>query len=301
MRILSVILFCLALAGLLNAQEKAILYGHYSFNGLAINPAYTGSHDMLSIGLSHRSQWVGFEGAPSFNVAAIHAPYKNTHMALGLLVMNESIGLRNFTGIYFNYAYRMQVGAGKLSLGLKGGIGTGKIQGLDLGDDLVFSQNANSYLLPNFGVGAYYYTRNFYAGLSVPLLMHYKSEGNGEVTAYHSFSNYIYYLTTGLKISLAQDWQVHPSALVMYDKADKAVVNGGMGLLYKDVFEIGASYRSSKAVIALVDIKLNYQIKLGVAYEYGMSEINNYNRNSFEVALEYNFGYRIKSSNPTVF
>jgi type IX secretion system PorP/SprF family membrane protein len=288
-------------AGTSFAQENVILYSHYSFNGLAINPAYAGSHDMLNIGVSHRTQWMGFEGAPSYNIASIHAPYKDTKMALGLLVMNESIGLRKYTGIYINYAHRMNLGRGKLALGLKGGIGTGRIDGLDLGDDIVFSENANSFLLPNFGVGAYYYTPAFYAGLSVPLLLHYRTNDNGDVSAYHSFNNYAWYLVAGVKVPLAENWRLHPSALIEYDKPGGVMADGGLSVIYKDVLEAGASYRTKQAIIMLIDFKITYQLRVGIAYDYGLNELNNYNRNSFEVALEYNFGYRIKASNPTVF
>ena len=285
----------------MKGQEKTMLYSHYSFNGLAINPAYAGSHDMLNVSLSHRTQWVGFEGAPSYNVASVHAPFKDTRMGLGLLVMNESIGLRNYTGIYINYAHRMIMGRGKLALGLKGGIGTGKMDGLDLGDDIIFNANANSYLLPNFGIGAYYYTRRFYAGISIPLLLHYSTKGSGEIKAYHSFNNYTYFLTAGIKLPIAEDWQIKPSTLVQYDKAGGIIVDGGLGVLYKDLFEVGASYRTRQAIVMLIDFKLTRQLRAGLAYDYGISEINTYNRNSFEIALEYNFGYRIKASNPTVF
>ena len=60
----------------MKAQEKALLYSHYTFNGLALNPAYAGSHEMLSVSLSHRSQWMGFEGAPSYNILAAHTPFE---------------------------------------------------------------------------------------------------------------------------------------------------------------------------------------------------------------------------------
>jgi hypothetical protein len=46
---------------------------------------------------------------------------------------------------------------------------------------------------------------------------------------------------------------------------------------------------------------VNYQLRVGLAYDYGMNALNEYNRNSFEVALEYNFGYQIKAANPTIF
>jgi type IX secretion system PorP/SprF family membrane protein len=282
------------------SQEKAILYSHHTFSGLAINPAYSGSHEMLSVSLSHRGQWVGFEGAPNYNILGVHAPYKNTRMGLGLLVMNESMGLHKYTGIYVNYAHRMILGRGKLALGLKGGIGTGNMEGLDLGDDIEFSAKANSYLLPNFGVGLYYYTQKFHAGLSVPLLLGYKSN-DGDLAAYHDFNKYSYYLTTGVKIDIASHWQVEPSALLEYNKAGGTVADAGLELLYKDVISVGASYRTKQAVVLLLDYKITYQLRAGVAYDYGLGEINEYNRNSFEIALEYNFGYKIKAANPTVF
>ncbi len=294
------ILIFLLFAIVTEAQEKSILYSHYSFNGLAINPAYTGSHDMLSASVTHRSQWIGFEGAPSYNTLSIHTPYKNTRMGLGLLLMNESIGLRKYTSIYANYAHRMEVGRGKLSLGLKGGISTGKYESADLDNDITAGRNSIRYLLPNFGVGAYYYTRRFYAGLSVPLLMGFKADG-GEVVAYHDFSKYSYYLTTGVMLGLAQDWQIEPSALVEYQNAGGVVADAGMKFIYKDALKLGVSYRSKQAVIVLLDFKVNYQLRIGAAYDYGLSEINEYNRGSVEIALEYNFGYRIKASNPTIF
>ncbi len=127
----------------ISAQEKTILYSHYGFNGLAINPAYSGSHEMLSIGLSHRSQWIGFEGAPSYNIVNLHTPLRNTKTGLGILVMNESIGLRKYTGIYLNYAHRIKLGQGKLALGLKAGMAAGSVDQIDLaGDDYIFNENS---------------------------------------------------------------------------------------------------------------------------------------------------------------
>ncbi|HEX2396342.1 MAG TPA: type IX secretion system membrane protein PorP/SprF [Bacteroidales bacterium] len=295
------IITCLLIYTVVSAQEKSILYSHYSFNGLAINPAYTGSHEMLSISLSHRSQWVGFDGAPSFNILGIHTPYKNTRMGLGLLVMNESIGLRKYTAIYANYAHRMNLGRGKLALGLKGGISTGNLKTADLDNEVVYGANSIRYLLPNFGVGAYYYTKKFHAGISVPLLLGYEATETGDVTLYHDFSKYAYYLTAGVKVDIATYWQIEPSGLIEYDKAGGIIADAGMSVLYKDALKVGASYRSKQAVVMLLDFKVNYQLRVGVAYDYGLNELNDYNRSSFELALEYNFGYRIKASNPTVF
>jgi len=302
MRRLAIILLCFIFAPCLKAQEKALLYSHYSFNGLAINPAYAGSHEMLSVSLSHRNQWMGFEGAPAYNILGIQTPFKNTKMGLGLLMMNESIGLRKYTGFYLNYAYRLTLGKGKLALGLKGGVATGKFDPIELGnDDNVFSEKSSSYLLPNFGIGMYYYSKKFYAGLSVPLILGYETSKTAEVTAYHDFKKYAYYLTAGITFDIANRWGLQPSGLMEYDKAGGIIADGGLSLLYKDAFRVGASYRSKQAIVMLFDYKVTYQLRVGLAYDYGISALNAYNRNSFEIALEYNFGYQIKAANPTIF
>ena len=285
-----------------SAQEKVLLYSHYTFNGLAINPAFSGSRDVMSINLSHRNQWVGFDGAPAYNIAGIHTPLRNTKMGLGFLVMNESMGLRKATGFYFNYAHRITLGRGKLALGLKAGVSTGKYDYIDLGnDDYVFSDKLSGYVLPNFGLGMYYYSRKFFAGLSVPLILGYETNENGEVTAYHDFNKYPYYLTAGVTVELAAKWSLQPSGLLVYEKSGGVIADLGAMAIYKDLIKAGASYRTKQAIVMLIDIKINNQLRAGLAYDYGLNALNEYNRNSFEVALEYNFGYQIKAANPTIF
>ena len=53
-----------------SAQQDPMV-SQYMFNGLYLNPAYAGSHDYWSSTLSYRNQWVGFEGAPETEIAAV--------------------------------------------------------------------------------------------------------------------------------------------------------------------------------------------------------------------------------------
>jgi len=284
------------------AQEKVMLYSHYSFNGLAVNPAFTGTKGMLSASLSHRSQWIGFEGAPAYNVFSIHAPVRDTRTAIGLLVLNESAGLRKQTGIYLNYAHHISFGRSTLSLGLKGGVSAGSFDQVEMGyDDYLYNENALKFLMPNFGLGAYFYSKNFNAGLSVTLILGYKTGNGGDITPYHDFEKYAYYFTAGYKVSLAADWKIYPSVFMEYEKATAIVADYSLRILYKDLVSIGASYRNKGAVVLLMNYSINHQLKLGMAYDYGLSGINQYNRSSVEAVIEYNFGYRIKATNPTIF
>lgn len=282
-------------------QDKLLLYSHYSYSGMAINPAYAGSKPSLSASVSHRSQWIGFEGAPSYNIVSLHTPFKNKPMGLGLLVLNESMGLRKFTGIYANYAHKIKVGQGVLAMGLKAGIGAGKLDDVDLGEDIVFSEKSKSYLLPNFGLGFYYTTNKYYLGFSVPMLLGYKANETGEVVAYHDFSQYAYYLSAGTKVALDNSWQLQPSALLAYDKASGIIFDGGASVEYKERIRCGLNYRLKQALILLLEYQLSYQMRIGLAYDYGVGDFSVYSRSSVEINLEYNFGYKVRASNPTIF
>ena len=64
------------------AQQQAT-YAQYMFNGLAINPAYAGSHEALSASFLARFQNVGLPGAPTTQTVAIHTPLASQRVARG--------------------------------------------------------------------------------------------------------------------------------------------------------------------------------------------------------------------------
>ncbi|MCK4699069.1 MAG: type IX secretion system membrane protein PorP/SprF, partial [Bacteroidales bacterium] len=69
------------------------LSNQYIFNGLAINPAYSGSREALSMTMLYRNQWVGLEGAPKTMSFSLHAPLRKEKIGLGLLIINDKIGV----------------------------------------------------------------------------------------------------------------------------------------------------------------------------------------------------------------
>jgi type IX secretion system PorP/SprF family membrane protein len=56
--------------------QQQVMFTQYMFNGLAINPAYAGSHETISMTALARKQWVGLEGAPSTQTFSIHSPLR---------------------------------------------------------------------------------------------------------------------------------------------------------------------------------------------------------------------------------
>ncbi len=74
----------------LKAQQDPMVT-KYMFNSLGFNPAYAGSNDHLSLGLLHRSQWTGIDGAPQTQSFTIHSPLANEAVGLGLSIVHELV------------------------------------------------------------------------------------------------------------------------------------------------------------------------------------------------------------------
>lgn len=283
-------------------QEKNILFSQYQYNTLSINPAYAGSHEVFSASLIKRMQWIGFEGAPKYESLNMHFLGKNTKTGWGINALHENIGIRNYFNLFINYAYRLTLGNGYLAMGLKGGLSTGKQDLSDIdADDPVYNENSQSYLVPNFGLGLYYKTRKFYAGISVPLMLGYESGNDGTITAYHDFSQYAYYAIGGASFSLYDKWILTPSILATYEESTGLVLDITAHVLYKQMIGAGIAYRTSGALIFLMNYRINYQTTAFVAYDFGIGGLSRYNRNSFEAGLQVDLEFKINRANMTIF
>ncbi|MBN2214465.1 MAG: PorP/SprF family type IX secretion system membrane protein [Bacteroidales bacterium] len=284
----------------ISGQDRALLNSQYLFNGLVLNPACAGRNEVFTFTFSHRSQWMGFEGAPSAQTISLHWPMKDVKTALGVLLFNESIGSRNYKNIFLNYAYRIDLGNGRLSLGLKGGISTGRFDLIDLGDgEFIFDDKLENYLLPNFGIGAYYYNGNFFAGFSIPLLLGYHDGGETiGLQVYHDFEKYSYYLTAGYSFPLNNNLRLQPSFLLHYEISYSFEPDFNLTLNYKDIILGGLSYRPNEAFIFLFNYRINYQARAGVSYDLGLGELSKYHNGSLEFTFQYEFGFKIRASDP---
>ena len=139
------------------AQQQS-MFTKYMFNTLAFNPAYAGSRGALSANLLYRNQWMGLEGAPVTQTLGIHSPIK-PRVSAGLIIVNDKIGPTSSTGVNAIYAYGMEFGKGKLSVGFQAGAlnwraDWDKLRYRDPQTiDDAFSGGNESKWFPNFGAG----------------------------------------------------------------------------------------------------------------------------------------------------
>ncbi len=275
--------------------QQAPMYTHYMYNTLVVNPAYAGSRDALTVTALHRSQWVGFEGAPLTQTLTIHAPLRNEHIGLGLFVMNDKIGPVNFSSVTANFAYIMKVSRkAKLTLGLSAG--ANMIQAnlntisLDQQNDPAFLNNINNKVSPDFGFGAYYSRERFYAGLSTPNLIenNYTSSNDGNTLAGKNQRHYFFIAGTMLKIN--NNLSFKPTTLIKVTAGAPIQADITASFIMMEKFLLGAMFRSGDATGALVGFDISQQFHIGYSYDwsYGLSTAT-YNQGSHELLLRYDF------------
>jgi type IX secretion system PorP/SprF family membrane protein len=279
--------------------QQEVMVSQYMFNGLFLNPAYAGSHDFANATVLHRNQWVNFDGAPKSNLLAFDAPIANNTMGLGLLVINDNIGLMPSTDILANYSYHIKTSSkGKLSLGLRAGISneTFNRDGLlnvDINDPLY--QGNQSFWVPKFGFGAYYYTDKFFAGLSIPTLAAFGGDNLREYTRH-------YFLNAGYVFNISNNIMFKPSTLIKYEASAPLQADINANFLFMNRVWLGASYRTGDAVVGILELQITPNFRLGYAYDATTTPIRNYSGGSHEIMLAYDFGRTItKVRNPRLF
>lgn len=279
---------------------------HYLYNSLSINPAFAGSHEALSATISYRNQWVGFTDSPKSRILSVHSPVFHDRLGLGVLVENNSIGIFSQTNMMANYAYRMEVHNGKLAMGLGVGITSYNIDWNNLlaadSDDELLVNNPASALLPNFSVGVYYYSKKYFFGISLPLFISHKiNNETGKYRLKNDFSRYNYFLTGGYEMKLGNQISILPSVLVKYHSGNPVQFDYNAQLNFKDRIWVGLGYRNRDMLVGLLQVQLNYQIRMAYSHNYNIGEIGKYLNGSHEFLISYVFSYERKVVGPRHF
>jgi type IX secretion system PorP/SprF family membrane protein len=281
---------------MLHAQQDA-LFSHYSFNTIAVNPAYAGSRNALTITGLHRSQWVGFKGAPSSQTVNVHSPIKSENIGMGLSLSNDQIGSASNQGIFIDLAYQLKVGDGKLCFGLKGGFNlyTNQVTALWVQDvtDSPFLSNTQRLFAPNFGAGIYYHSKRFFAGFSTPSLLN-SQMANG-VSGARKESHY--YLISGghFKMGSNTNLAFHPTIYLKYVAGAYPQVDITSLFYFRDKIWAGPMYRMGDALGVLAGLNITNQFALSYAFDWSFgNKTGTYNSGSHELLLRYDFVFRSK-------
>jgi len=282
-----------------NAQQMP-QFTQYMYNTIAINPAYAGSREALSIVALGRNQWTGFNGGPQTATLSIHSPLRNEKIGLGLSLINDKAGYEDFTYVYGNFSYTINLGdKTKLAFGLDAGATSYRLSdelynGVETENDPYFNERLNRWN-PNFGAGLLFHSDKWFAGFSIPRMIN--NDDNNE-SEYKSLEQVHYFLIAGYVFDLSKSVKFKPSILAKYTDDAPASLDFTANFLFNEKFWLGASYRSNgkqAAFGALVDFQVTQQFRVGYTYELPTGEIRPYTSGSQEILLMYEFKFTKKN------
>lgn len=288
-------LLLMLLCPLLTFGQQDPMYSQYMYNGLVLNPAYAGSREALSLNLLARKQWVGIEGAPETQTASAHIPVFSLRHGFGLSVMNDRISYLGMQNANLDYAYRIPLKKGDLSLGLRASatlysIDWTQVDLKDPTDDVLGNYDRQTFL-PNAGFGIYYASDRFYAGVSVPRLLLNTLDSNTPEFSLSKPGDGVaalrrhYFLLAGYVYEISPDFQLKPSFLTKYVPGAPTEVDINLNAYFKQRFGVGASYRTGDGLVAMLEFFFTPQLRLGYAYDYPFTSLNGFTSGSHELML----------------
>ncbi|WP_299115475.1 type IX secretion system membrane protein PorP/SprF [uncultured Winogradskyella sp.] len=283
----------------LQAQQNPH-YTQYMYNMNVVNPAYMiNEPGIVEVGSLYRTQWVGIDGAPKTGNIFANIPI-NDKIELSVNYLNDRIGgVVNQDLFNIDFAYRINLTEDlNLSFGLKTGIDNLRFDFSDtnVSSDDLFQRTSKTVL--NIGAGAFLFKEEFYVGLSSPNLIPSNLDVNNDVL----YQNAIHvFLMGGYVFNLNDDFKLKPSTIVKMVAGAPISFDISANALYLDRFELGASYRYQDAITALAGFKVTSNLRLGYAYDFNTSALNDFNSGSHEFILTYRFdvlGLSKKYSSP---
>ena len=292
--------------------------GQYMFMRSVYNPAAVGEGDLMRVYGSHRMQFTGIMDAPMTTNFSFSSPFvigKTSHAA-GVRFMNDRFGLFSNQSFYAEYAYRIKLGKGYLSVGADLGFInlSFAVDSVNLKDvaDLVKDHayhNATDNAIPeasgqngvsgmgfDLGVGVYYSTPTWWAGVSYGHVtqprLQWSDKAEVEVRG-------TLYAAGGYNWRLRdKKWVLMPSAMLSVggskDEDDKVIYNTwDLNLTFLaqayDRYRFGLGYRIAGSVNVLFAMDIVSGLELGYTYELPANGLTRESYGSHEVYLAYGF------------
>jgi type IX secretion system PorP/SprF family membrane protein len=273
------------------AQQDPILT-QYMFNKLAINPAYAGSTEALSFDIIDRFQWVGIKDAPNTISFTGNSSLPNKHLGVGLYTYRDAVGPTIETGLMGSFAYRILFPKGTMSFGAQFGFTYLFVDWEKLNpenpDDPLLNGQVSNHAAPDAGVGLYWYSKNYYVGVSSTHLLQNKIlQSNVPDNEANSFSKLMrhFYGMAGVVIPVTEYLDLRPSLLVKYVQNAPVQADLGVALLIRKVLWIGASYRTENCLSLTAEVNVVRNIHIGYAYDAWFNQLSGYNKGSHEIRL----------------
>ncbi|KAA3645755.1 MAG: type IX secretion system membrane protein PorP/SprF [Bacteroidetes bacterium] len=301
-----ILIIVLVLPCVLKGQQDP-QFNQYFFNPLGINPAYAGSRGMLSAAAVHRTQWVGFEGAPKTQSFAIHAPTRDKKMGFGFQAVKDVIGPKSTVVVSGDYAYSIRIARGRLAFGLRASIYNYQFNW----DDIEYKETnglvnngTETYMVPSFDYGMYYYDKQNYIGVEFTHLNQGKlgiqsDNVNIESTSRQEAQAII---TAGRAFKINRYVVFKPSMLLKTANNKPAFLDLNASVLLNNKLWLGLTYRRGYGGVAIIEYNIDKYLRIGYSYDISLTQLSRENGGSHEIFIGYDFNlFKSRSVSPRYF
>ncbi|WP_417589382.1 type IX secretion system membrane protein PorP/SprF [Owenweeksia hongkongensis] len=290
--------------------QQDLQFTQFMFNKIYYNPAVAGSGGAICVNALHRSQWVGFEGAPTSQNLNINAPIKKLHGGLALKVSNDQIGYFQNFNVGLGYAYQMELANGTLGFGLNLELFTSSVNNAEwvapdgtTGFDPSITAPITQGITFDGSLGIYYENDTWWAGISSARLAQSSTELDNNVnpalnptlsTITDFYNRRHYYIMGGYNWAIPNsNIDLRPSLLLKSDFGASSVVDVNVMGVYNNKFWGGVTYRLTEAVAVNVGYQFTESLKAGYSYDIGINGISQQGGGSHEIFLSYCFKIEI--------
>lgn len=291
----------------LAVSQQDVQFSQYMFNRIYYNPGVAGAGGAICINGLHRSQWVGFQGAPTTQNINANIPIRFLRGGVGVSVVNDQIGFFNNITARIMYAYQIQLPDGTLGIGAGASFLNKSLSdaawipsdyntSFGLSDPTLPALDANGFQVDaEFGI--YYESQNIWGGVSTTRVIETTTGVNSYSTlpgAQTFFRNARhYYIMGGYNWAIpASNWELRPSTLVKLTSGSSTFDLNVMGV-YNNKFWGGVTYRLQDAVAAILGWQVTPDLKLGYSYDVATSPLSGQGGGSHEVMAQYCFKIEI--------
>jgi type IX secretion system PorP/SprF family membrane protein len=279
------------------AQQDPVS-SQFIMNKMFMNPGYTGYKEQATFTAMHRSQWVGFKGAPMTQIISFDTPLKKNQLAAGGSIIHDKLGPTSRLGIMGDFAYRTRLSnRATISWGAQVSMDVFQmnLSDLNLASDFygtfdeAFMYNTKGLLVPNIGFGAYYYKKDHFIGLSAPKMLRPKLEKKSS-DAYFLLdgrSEPVIYLMGGKMFKVNKDLLLQVSSLIRTQwNAPMSIglyVNGH----YMKQFNLGLYYYHAENAGIMFQWQVDKQFKFGYSFELPTTALLRTGWGSHELVVAY--------------
>jgi type IX secretion system PorP/SprF family membrane protein len=268
-------------------------FSQHQFTKLYYNPGNAGAADAICATLLYRNQYTGFTGGGEPKTAMVTAemPMDVLHGAIGISAHAlDQLGAGNGLGVRAMYAYRTDLGPGRIGIGagigyLQQSLNGKKLIYNDAGDQSIPTNNASGGTY-DLSLGIYFNTEKLHVGIST----NHITENDLKITDSQTNINIKlarhYFFMAGYNIELSPSLSLRPAVLVKSD-ATEHQVDGNANLMIDNKFWVGAGYRLEDAIVLMAGMEIIPNLRLGYSYDLTTSEIKTVSSGTHEIALNY--------------